>query len=389
MANIKRVGEKKYRIVYDIPPVDGRPRQQKRETIIGVTKHEAEAIRAKRIEAIKKGEYVCETDMAMAHLFEKFMATRRKRLAATSVDRYASLIATYLKPELGSIKVTALRKQHLIAAFEAWQDRDGRRPGGRTIKHAFDLLRAILNWAVRCDYASSNVAAKIAPEDLPRTRKPESTVLDETELRRLLAEAKTPTKRAKLRGTLSSQPWFYPAVAFAAYTGARRGEVLALRWSALNLDEGMVTIRESLAEPQSGLIFKAPKNEKVRTITLGTELLTILRSHRAAQAKEKLALGPAYRDENLVFALPSGEPVPPWNFGSAFQDLVTRSGVTRVTLHDLRDTHASLLAKAGVPIEVVSKRLGHSCIGITVDRYLTVYTDRDAAAVIAFERLVG
>ena len=81
----------------------------------------------------------------MAELFEKFMARRKKRLAPTSIDRYTSLIATYLKPELGSIKVTALRKPHLITAFDAWEDRDGRRPSGRTIKHAFDLLRAILN----------------------------------------------------------------------------------------------------------------------------------------------------------------------------------------------------------------------------------------------------
>jgi integrase len=68
---------------------------------------------------------------------------------------------------------------------------------------------------------------------------------------------------------------------------------------------------------------------------------------------------------------------------------VDRTGVTRITLHDLRDTHASLLAKAGVPIEVVSQRLGHSSIGVTVDRYVTVYKDRDAAAARAFDRLVG
>jgi integrase len=389
MANIKRVGEKKYRIVYDVPPGNGRPRQQKRETLVGVTKQEAEAIRAQRVEAIRKGEYIRETDMAMAELFEKFMATRRKQLAPTSLDRYTSLIATYLTPELGAVKVAALRKRHLIEAFEAWRDRGGRQPSGRTIKHAFDLLRAVLNWAVRCDYASSNAATKIAPEDLPRARKPQSKVLDETELRRLLEEAKNPTKRAKKHGTLSSQPWFYPAIAFAAYTGARRGEVLALRWSAVSLDQGMATIRESLAEPRSGLTFKEPKNGKERTIILGTELTAILRSHRAAQAKEKLVLGSLYRDSDLVFALPTGEPVSPWSFGAAFRDLVTRTDVTKVTLHDLRDTHASLLAKAGVPIEVVSKRLGHSCIGITVDRYLTVYTDRDAAAVSAFERLVG
>ena len=87
-------------------------------------------------------------------------------------------------------------------------------------------------------------------------------------------------------------------------------------------------------------------------------------------------------------AQPDGSPVPPWNFGAAFKDLVARVGVTAITLHDLRDTHASLLAKAGVPIEVVSQRLGHSGIGVTVERYLTVYTSRDAEAAEAFQRLV-
>src|SRR2546423_4806328 len=170
--------------------------------------------------------------------------------------------------ELGAIKLAALRKTHLIEAFEAWRNRGGRQPSGRTIKHAFDLLRAVLNWAVRCDYVPTNVAAKIAPEDLPRARKPESTVLNEAELRSLLEEAKNPTKRAQTRGTLSSHPWFYPAVAFAAYTGAGRGEVLALRWSGVNLDEGTVTIQESLAEPRSGLVFKEPKNGKVRRVVI-------------------------------------------------------------------------------------------------------------------------
>jgi integrase len=86
--------------------------------------------------------------------------------------------------------------------------------------------------------------------------------------------------------------------------------------------------------------------------------------------------------------MPDGQPVKPWNFGAAFKDLVVPSGVSQITLHDLRDTHASLLAKAAVPIEVVSSRLGHSGIAVTVDRYLTVYTSRDADAANAFELLL-
>jgi integrase len=176
---------------------------------------------------------------------------------------------------------------------------------------------------------------------------------------------------------------------FAAYTGARRGEVLATRWPDLDLDGGTVTIRESLAQPRSGLAFKRPKNGQVRTVTITSELVAVLRSHKAKQAAEQVHLGERYHRDDLVFAMPTGMPVSPEAFGAAFKRLVERAKVARIRLHDLRDAHASLLAKAGVPIEVVSQRLGHSCIGVTVDRYVTVYRERDAAAAAAFARLVA
>lgn len=84
-----------------------------------------------------------------------------------------------------------------------------------------------------------------------------------------------------------------------------------------------------------------------------------------------------------------GFPIPPWNFAEAFGDLVKRARVTRITLHDLRDTHASLLAKSGMPIEVISQRLGHSTNSITVDRYITVYREQDLGAAEAFDRMVS
>ena len=98
---------------------------------------------------------------------------------------------------------------------------------------------------------------------------------------------------------------------------------------------------------------------------------------RAAQAAERLALGGARHDEGLVFAQPDDRPIPPRNFAEAFGYLVWRARVTRITLHDLRHAHASLLAKAGVSIAVVSQRLGHGTISITVSRYIAVYRDRD------------
>lgn len=106
----------------------------------------------------------------------------------------------------------------------------------------------------------------------------------------LLNEDKTPTSRAMKRGYLSSQSWFDPAVSFAVYTGIRRAEVLALRWSDLSFETGSVTIARSIAQR---LEFKPPKNDRSRAITMPQTLCAILKTHRANQAKERLFLGNA------------------------------------------------------------------------------------------------
>jgi integrase len=89
-----------------------------------------------------------------------------------------------------------------------------------------------------------------------------------------------------------------------------------------------------------------------------------------------------------VFSRADGSPIRPWNFGASFPDLVKRAGVSKVRLHDLRHTHASFMAMAGQPLDVISKHLGQSNIAITAERYLSVYTSRDQAASEAFATLL-
>jgi integrase len=316
------------------------------------------------------------------------MKAKRANKESTTLERYESLISLYLNPRFGSLRAGALKPFHLTNAYSDWTEngRDGRRVSGRTVRHVHELLRNILRWGVRKELLTRNVAAFIDDDDLPKTVRPKPIALTEVELRKLLDEAKNPSSRSKKRGYLSSQPWFYPAVAFAAYTGARRGEVLALRWSDVNFDLRSVIIARSITERME---FKSTKNDKSRTISMPELLCSILKTHSAAQVEEKLFLGGAYQDEDLVFARADGSPVDPWNFGRAVLDCIKRAKVTPITLHGLRDTHASLCAQAGVPIEVVSQRLGHASIGVTVERYLHVYRSRDAEAADAFGRLVG
>jgi integrase len=116
-------------------------------------------------------------------------------------------------------------------------------------------------------------------------------------------------------------------------------------------------------------------------------LTAILKQHRAAQDKERSLLGAGYKDDDLVFARPDGSLVNPRCFGNRVIELAARAKVTPITAHCLRDTHASLLAKKGVPLEVVSKRLGHADIRITAERYLHVYRESDAAAARALDTI--
>jgi integrase len=298
-------------------------------------------------------------------------------------------VKLYLKPKFGEMQAKHLKPSHLTDAYTDWQEngREGRSVvSAKTIRHAHELLRNVLNWGVRRELLSRNVAALVVNDDLPKAIAPKPLALTDEELRKLLAEAKSPTSRAKKRGTLSSQPWFYAAVAFTAYTGCRRGEAVAIRWQDVSFENKSVTIARSLTEKMT---FKAPKNDRTRTLAMSDRLCATLQSHKAAQAEQRQAFGAGYKEGDLVFAHADGSPIDPWNFGRAVRDLILRAGVTPITLHGLRDTHASLCAKAGVPLEVVSQRLGHASIGITASRYLHVYSDRDVDAADAFDRLVG
>jgi integrase len=161
-----------------------------------------------------------------------------------------------------------------------------------------------------------------------------------------------------------------------AMTGMRRGEVLGLAWEAIDLDAAILSVRRTLVTVQArragepGMAWSEPKTDKgCRSVALDEATVAILRAHRARQLEERLLLGPAYDDQDLVIAQVDGIPLHPktlsWHFGSA----VRRSGLPSIRLHDLRHSHATLALKAGVHPRVVQERLGHANVGVTLDTY--------------------
>lgn len=165
-------------------------------------------------------------------------------------------------------------------------------------------------------------------------------------------------------------------------TGLRRSELLALRWSDVDLDRGQLAVRRGMVAAGYEVHEGEPKSGRARTVAVDDETVGTFRRHRARQLEERMAWGEAWTDTGAIFTREDGTAIHPQSLSGAFVRRVRRSAVPTIRFHDLRHTHASLLLAAGVHPKVVQERLGHSSITITLDLYSHVAPgmQEDAAA---------
>lgn len=168
-------------------------------------------------------------------------------------------------------------------------------------------------------------------------------------------------------------------------TGMRRGEVLGLRWSDVDLDAARLSVRQALVAVGYDVIESTPKSHNARVVDLDAETINKLREHRCRQQEERDEWGTDYQDSDLVVAKENGEPIHPHTFSQSFERTIRRAGLRTIRLHDLRHTHATLALKAGVPVKVISERLGHESPAFTLKQYAHVIPgmQADAAAQVA------
>jgi integrase len=175
-------------------------------------------------------------------------------------------------------------------------------------------------------------------------------------------------------------------------TGMWRAEALGLMWDAVDFEAGTITIRRTVTIVNAQPYLSTPKTDtSTRTIALDPQSLHVLREHRKRQLEERLAWGEAYSDARLVFARENGAMMNPERISTGFKSLPKDAGLPPLSVHGLRHTYATASLKAGIPAKVVSSRLGHSSIALTLDLYSHVLpeTDQDAADRVAVLILGG
>ncbi len=177
----------------------------------------------------------------------------------------------------------------------------------------------------------------------------------------------------------------------AVTTGMRQGELLALRWSDVDLEGRAVRVRATLVETKSAFEFPEPKTARSRRqISLTLVAATALRRHRAAQIEERLRAGAAWTDHDLVFASGVREPLDGSNIlRRSFYPLLAGANLPHVRFHDLRHSAATLMLSRGVPLKIVSEILGHSQISITADTYMHVTPGMQRKAAAALDNVFG
>jgi integrase len=149
---------------------------------------------------------------------------------------------------------------------------------------------------------------------------------------------------------------YYAFSVFAAASGCRRGELLALKWSDIDLKTGVVSVSKSVSRTQSGLEIKVTKSRKTRYVRVSQATIQILIEHKERLKQEESLFGADYRSHNLVFPTPGGDYYAPDQVTGRISSFMREAGI-QASLHSLRHLHASLLLSKHVPITVVSKRL--------------------------------
>ena len=375
MAYIIERKDRFYVVAYDgLDPLTGRERRRWHPA--GRDRHDAEAMAA-RIERdaagsaprrggpVHLGEFLTDT----------WLPTKRRHVRASTSYRYTWMVDNYINPAIGHVPLRRLRADHLDGLYDQLATTGGRHGTGlapKTVHEVHVIVRSSLDLAIRRQLVDGNVAHAANARHKRHTRTvPRSWTA--AELASFLGSA----RRHRL----------YPALHLTACTGMRRGEVAGLKWSDLDPTNQRLAISRTLQSIAGHPVeFPVKTRTSRRCIDLDDATMDVLARWRRRLSREGLAHGA----DDWMFLNTAGRFLNPESLSQLFDRLQrTMPDLTRIRFHDLRHTHASLLIMDGVPVKVVSERLGHANVAFTIHTYQHLLPGMSAAAAQQFAALLA
>jgi integrase len=354
---------------------DGNGKRRYLNKTVRGTKKDANTYLSKTLTEISAGTFVESLPDTVEDYLKKWLETAAKpRLRENTYKEYEGLIQRYIKPKLGAMRLSDLRPLDVQKFYASLTEK---KLSPRTVRFTHSVLTSAFKQAVRWRMLAHNPCSSV---ELPRKAA--------TEMQSL-----TPLEAAKFLREASSDRWSALFV-LALATGLRPSEYLGLKWSDIDLEQGIINVQRSLhwrSYKTGDWYFGEPKTPRSsRRIPLPASVLRELVNHKRHQGEERLKAGAEYKNLDLVFATGEGQPLIRLNVVQKhFKPILERAKLpATLRLYDLRHSCATLLLAANENPKVVSERLGHASITLTMDTYSHVLPDMQQGASDKLERML-
>jgi len=302
-------------------------------------KTQAKQVMEQMLAELQQGTYVAPTKTTLAdYLGEWLKLSCQPRLAPKTLYLYRQYCNNHIKPHLGQMRLTDIEPRHIQSLYSELL-KDG--VGKRMVEVVHIVLNSSLKQAVKWQLIRQNPVAYATP---PKAERKKVNALKPHEIPLLMTAAKgSPIENL---------------IFIALATGMRKGELLALKWSDIDLDSGVINVQRALVRINGETVIKSPKSKyATRPVSVDPIALETLRAMKVNSRSE------------FVFVRKNGLPMDPSTVTHKFKTIAKAAGFSELRFHDLRHTHASLLLARKVHPKVVQERLGHSSIAITMDIY--------------------
>lgn len=370
------VGTRWYVVLDEGKHADGRRRQRWHGGFL--TQREAVLARASLIgEGLSLFRPGTDEPTFAQWVLETWLPLTATRVKPTTFESYRRNVELHVLPVIGGRPMREISGSELTALYARLLvgGGAGRPLSPKTVRYIHMTIHKALADAVDGGNLDENVAARAKPPRPVGCQVSASQIWSASALAQFLRHARSDRLGAIWR--------------LAAMTGMRRGEVLGLRWSDVDFDGTRLSVRRARVALGSRVIESTPKGGGGRTIDLDDQTTEQLWAHHRRQLHERTTCDDSDRGQDAVARSPTGEAIHPDAFSRGFRRLVAQAGLPRIRLHDLRHTHASLALGAGVPVKVVSERLGHASAAFTLTVYAHVLPGMQAAAAAEVADLIA
>ncbi|HGO9425620.1 TPA: tyrosine-type recombinase/integrase [Bacillus cereus] len=347
---------------------DGKPRQFKKRGF--KTKQEAHKAMLELEQSLTLGTYIQPNKILYKeYLLERFLEDKMTKVKKQTLNTYRWIVEKHIIPAIGDVELTKLNPMIIQGLYNKLTKEQAL--SDENIQKVHTLINDSLKKAERWGLIARNPAALV---DRPKAVKKEITVWNVEEVRQFL-------KYAKKSGR------YYIAFLLAITTGMRQGEILGLRWKDVDFENGCVRITQTLSSDGKDLLPYTKTKSGSRTIDLPEETVTALKRHWLFIRGERED-NSSYNNLDLVVCTEFGTPTHKSNIRRVFKSIIKKADIPKIRFHDMRHTHATLLLLQGVNPKIVSERLGHADVRITLDTYSHLLPSMQKDTAINFGKML-